>query len=393
MSSRVANPGYARALVCGWCTVVLGLGLARFAYSALIPALITNHWFSASATAYFGGSNFAGYLLGAIVGRSLAQRWPVVLVMRVMMLVTIFSFFASAWPVSFLWYFFWRLVPGFTGGVLIVVGPAAAMTKVPSEKQGIAGGLIFSGIGLGIIVSGTVVPLLLHLGLRSTWMGLGAIAFIVMVLGWSGWPAKGSSLPETLASTPRHPHQDRNLRAVYWSYAIFAVGLVPAMLFLVDYVARDLGKGLIAGSVVWIVFGLGATFGPVFAGMLADRIGFKAALCGAFVVQAVALAGIALNSSLLILIPASFLVGIFLPGVITLVAGRLHEIVPKHHDLAGWQTAWSDATIYLSISQVVSAFGYSYLVQIVGSHAPLFLIGSIAMIVALLIENPFKLSP
>src|SRR3712207_4578725 len=51
---------------------LVGVGLGRFAYAPLVPALITEGWFSASAAAYLGAANLAGYLAGAL----LAPRIP-----------------------------------------------------------------------------------------------------------------------------------------------------------------------------------------------------------------------------------------------------------------------------------------------------------------------------
>ena len=51
------------------------------------------------------------------------------------------------------------------------------------------------------------------------------------------------------------------LRALYAEYGLNAAGLVPHMLFLVDYVARGLGQGVDAGARYWVVYGLGAVAG------------------------------------------------------------------------------------------------------------------------------------
>src|SRR5260370_4682427 len=53
----------------GLCASLVGLGLARFAYTPLIPALIVAKWFSAADVVYLGPANLAGYLPGAIVAR------------------------------------------------------------------------------------------------------------------------------------------------------------------------------------------------------------------------------------------------------------------------------------------------------------------------------------
>ena len=58
-----------RPVLAGLCATLVGIGLARFAYTPLIPALIAAHWFSPSATVYLGAANLAGYLGGALLAR------------------------------------------------------------------------------------------------------------------------------------------------------------------------------------------------------------------------------------------------------------------------------------------------------------------------------------
>jgi hypothetical protein len=63
-----SNPAQvALAALSGLCASLVGIGLARFAYTPLIPPLISEHWFSESAAAYLGAANLAGYPLGAII--------------------------------------------------------------------------------------------------------------------------------------------------------------------------------------------------------------------------------------------------------------------------------------------------------------------------------------
>ena len=75
-----------RAVLSAFCASLIGIGLARFAYTPLLPALIGAHWFEPAAAAYLGAANLAGYLLGALSGRPLSARMPLVVVLRAMML-------------------------------------------------------------------------------------------------------------------------------------------------------------------------------------------------------------------------------------------------------------------------------------------------------------------
>jgi hypothetical protein len=62
-----------RAPLSALCASLIGIGLSRFAYTPLIPPLVTQHWFSPSQAAYLGAANLAGYLAGAL-GSAVAAR-------------------------------------------------------------------------------------------------------------------------------------------------------------------------------------------------------------------------------------------------------------------------------------------------------------------------------
>ena len=58
--------GVRRAMLAGLCASLVGIGLARFAYTPLIPVLVTEQWFDPAQAAYLGAANLAGYLAGAL---------------------------------------------------------------------------------------------------------------------------------------------------------------------------------------------------------------------------------------------------------------------------------------------------------------------------------------
>lgn len=389
---RAAPPW--RAILAGFCATLVGLGLARFGYTPLLPAIIEAHWFSASAATYLGAANLVGYLLGALLGGPMSARWPVRTVLRAMMLATAASLLACAWPIDFAWFFGWRVVSGVAGGALMVLAAPAVLAHVTPQQRGLASGMVFAGIGLGIAASGTLVPLLLRQGLAATWVGLAVLALLLTVVAWHGWPASEPApaahtahvahAAHVLASRP--PVAKGALRTLTISYALNAVGLVPHMIFLVDFVARGLGQGLAVGAQYWVVFGLGAIVGPVLSGSLADRVGFGAALRIAFGVQAAALALPALG---LIghggLIVSSVVVGAFTPGIVPLVLGRVQELL-VHHPLLQ-KAAWSRATTGFAVLQASAAYGMSWLLgHSGGNHALLFSLGAGALVLALLTD-------
>jgi predicted MFS family arabinose efflux permease len=254
----------------------------------------------------------------------------------------------------------------------------------PSGRRGIAGGVIFTGVGLGIAASGTLIPLLIGWGLVETWIGLGTIALVLTAISWSGWPAASMSC-STAAPIRRASASTAAMRALYLEYALNAVGLVPHMVFLVDYVARDLGRGIQTGSFCWIMFGVGAVIGPLIGGHAGDRVGFRAALRSAFVIQAVAVAVPLLTISGPMLLLSSFIVGAFVPGIVAITMGRTRELIPD--DPSRQAVAWGYCTTAFAIGQAVAGYGFSFIFATVGNaYSILFASAAATLLVALTID-------
>jgi predicted MFS family arabinose efflux permease len=362
---------------------LVGIGLARFSYTPLLPAIIAAGWFDPADAAYLGAANLAGYLAGALLAGSFASRIATVTFLRAMMVVASVAFFADAWPIDFAWFFFWRFVSGFAGAGIMVLAATSILPHVPPSRRGLVSGAIFMGIGLGIAASGTLVPLLLRQGLMQAWIGLGVVSLLLTAVSWHGWPKQAAPQPAEPRAQP--VHSGLRLRALYAEYGLIAVGLVPHMIFLVDYVARGRGEGLETGAFYWVLFGLGAVVGPLVAGYVADRIGFRAALRLSFVIQAVAVLTPALRPSEVALMVSSVLVGALVPGIVALVLGRVHELLP--HAPAQQKVAWSKATTSFAILQAVAAYGMSYLfAKTDGAYAMLFVLASGAVASALVID-------
>ncbi|MBB3176367.1 YbfB/YjiJ family MFS transporter [Variovorax sp. Sphag1AA] len=383
MSGR---PRTAFVVVAGFCATLVGVGLARFSYTPLLPAVIANHWFSASAATYLSAANLAGYVLGALSAARLARWFPVRAVLRALMIVTTASLVACAWPLDFLWYCSWRLVSGATGGALMVLAAPTVLPCVDPKQRGLASGIIFMGVGVGIAASGLLVPHFLRHGLTSTWLYLAGISMALTAIAWKGWPQPTAASEATLESPPSHAlHSPRQLHLLSTQYALNAAGLVPHMIFLVVFIADGLGRGLATASHYWTAFGIGAIAGPVLAGSVADRYGYQRTLRTGLGVQAVAVAIPAVDPSPAWLLLSTLIMGAFTPGIVPLVLGRIHEML-AHRSIAERTSAWSIATTSFAVLQALAAYGLSYLLVLRGSYAALFIIAATAILCALLID-------
>lgn len=361
------------------------IGMARLAYTPMIPALIEQHWFSAAAIYYFGAANLAGYLVGAVMSRRMARLVSSGTLMRAMMVVVALSFFAGAWPQSWAWYFAWRFVSGVAGGIVMVIAAPAVLAHVPPKRRGIVSGAIFAGLGAGVAISGTLVPLLLRLGLVETWCGLGVFSAVLAAAAWTGFPPDAAALPGPVPI--RNTARDWLgivVIALLIEYAINAMAQVPHMVFLADFISRGLHRGIDVAGIYWVVFGVGAIVGPPVMGRLADWIGFRLTFRLGLTLEAVVIAIILASAADAALAVSSFLMGALIPGMVTMTVGRIAELVAD----AGRQRAvWAVATTGFAIGQAVSGYFYSYLfVATGGAYFWIYASGAAMALVALAID-------
>jgi predicted MFS family arabinose efflux permease len=364
---------------------LVGIGLARFGYTPLIPALIAAHWFVPSAAAYLGAANLAGYLAGALFANAIAMRAGSVRTLRAAMVVTAASLIACAAPLGFAWFFLWRVVSGVTGGLLMALAAPAVIAGTPARHRAIAGGVIFTGVGLGIAASGTLVPLLMRGGLVAAWLGLGTAALTLTAAAWRSWPAdQTAALTFPGEQTRAPPNSPPVLRALYLEYALNAVGLVPHMVFLVDFIARFLGRGLHVGALYWVIFGAGALVGPLIGGHIGGRIGFRLTLRLAFAIQAAmsAIPLVTVTGPLLAL--SSLVLGAFVPGTVAIANGRMRELTQGAPAEAA---AWRWCTIAFAIGQAIAGYGFSYIfARTADAYAVMFALGAAALLLALALD-------
>lgn len=247
-----------------------------------------------------------------------------------MMLAASVSFIACAFPLSPAWFFAWRFASGFAGAVAMVPVAQTILPLGAPARHGFASGAIFMGIGAGVIASGTVISPLLQYGLAACWIASGAVSLILTAATWRAWPADATAVASARPSPPA-------VRLLCVEYAAVAVGLVPDAVFLVDFVARGLHQGAVHRARYWILYGAGALCGPIAYGAVAERIGFRNALRAGLLLSGAASMLLAMQHAdgsigfTHALAAASVLLGACTPGMVSLMIGRLPELLRGDH--------------------------------------------------------------
>jgi MFS family permease len=147
-------------------------------------------------------------------------------------------------------------------------------------------------------------------------------------------------------------------------------------MFLPDYVVRELGMPLATGGFFWAMFGLGAAFGPMLAGTLADAFGLRRCLIAGFALKAFSAILPVWSSSPAALLVSAILMGVCTPGIVALVSAyALDRVGPLHH-----RQAWGMATSSFAIAQAAGGALMAFAATRLDSYHPLFCASATALI-------------
>jgi predicted MFS family arabinose efflux permease len=356
---------------------LVGVGIGRFAFTPLIPALIAGGWADAAGAGYLGAANLVGYLAGSVLSLWGLARAPAAPVVRVALVASAVGAAASSWPLGFAWLAMWRFVVGAAGSVLMIVGASAAIGRLPPARRAAGSGIVFTGVGLGVAASGALVPLLAAKGIALTWLVFAAVVTLAAAASWRVWRALPPPAPAPQAASV--PGLRRAVVLLLAAYTLDAIGFVPHTVFWVDFIARELGRGLTVGGSYWIVFGLGALVGPIAVGALAARLGAGRALVLAVLAKALAVALPIGAQGAPALAISSFVVGALSPGTAALVSARLAEMLPQ----AAQRGAWARATLCFAVAQAAGGYAFAALRPSVPTDRWLFALATCVLVAAL----------
>lgn len=361
------------ALGCGG-GMFVGMGLGRFSYTAMVPALVEAGGMTAVEAGRIGMVNLFGFMLGAALSAMLLRVGAARQILTVAILLSGLALAASALPYGVAWLAAWRGVVGVTTGITMVLSLALITATAPERKRPMAASFMFAGVGIGVLMSGTLVPLLLAQGLAVTWGGLALAGLAGVVLAIWGWHAAPDLRPpERPAQKPPVPW--RPLAGLLVAHALFSLGIVPHTLYWVDYIARGLGQGITTGGLHWSLVGVFSVLGPWMAAWLALRMGAAWGLVAGFVALGVGIGGPALWPVVAMLVLSSMLFGAQ-PGMSALMAVRARELGSPE----AMPRVMRAMILANSCGAVIGGLAVPALYGLTGSHGAVFLLGGAAML-------------
>ena len=321
-----------QVMIAGIFSLLLTLGVARFAYTPLLPLMQQQAGLGVAEAGCLAAINYAGYLSGALLAmlggdlvlKDRLYRLGLVVAVASTAMMGLSNDF-TVWAIS-------RYLAGLSSAAGMLFGAGLVLNWLIRHGHRSELGIHYSGIGLGVVLCSVAVAWMGdHLDWRGQWLALTLLGGLLAIpaLAWLPIP------PRSVASQGAQTWQDSPptpafLRLFMAAYFCAGIGYVVSTTFIVAIVERLPG---LEGQGKWAFLAIGIAAAPasIVWDFVARRIGDLNALITAALLQ---IAGILLpvaGGGLVTTLAGALLFGGTFVGIVSLVltmAGRYYPSRP-----------------------------------------------------------------
>jgi MFS family permease len=290
--------------------VFCALGLARFGYTSILPAMQEALGLTNTQTGVLQSWNLVGYLVTVVWAGALAARFGPRLVIVVALLVVALGMGLTGLVPTFAAACAGRFLAGMGGAGSNVPAMALVSAWFGARRRGLATGVAAAGSSLGLIVTGPLVPVILQgggpEGWRVCWFALGGVTLLVLIAvalflrnrpSEKGLRPIGESEAERVAGSAGAGGSKPGWSSVYRSallwklagiYFGFGFSYIIYSTFFVRYLTAEAGFTRMGAGALWLQIGVVSILSGFLWGAVSDRWGRRPALVWVFGLQGLA---------------------------------------------------------------------------------------------------------
>ena len=305
-------------LIAGIFSIIIGLGVARFAFTGLIPAMLDDY-LSIKFVGILASLNFAGYLAGSIFSIFVKDINFKVYLFRLGVFLAISTTFILAFSSNDTLWLIGRVLGGFAGAMCLIIGTSIVMQKLTIKSKTKAMGIHFSGIGFSILTTDLLARFVLSLDCswRDAWFVLTIFALIL-----SFYSVYILSFDKEVKQNAVKVRFDFSIFTPFVIVLIIAyftegVGFVVQATFLPDIINNLEGLDGF-GGITWTLVGVAGIPSCIIWMLLAHRFGSSNIIIIALLLQAVGILIPVLSSNVYLNLLSGVLYGGTFIGLVAL---------------------------------------------------------------------------
>ncbi|WP_019423469.1 YbfB/YjiJ family MFS transporter [Paenibacillus sp. OSY-SE] len=343
MGNRLDRNYPAYLLAGGMLSLVIVMGIGRFAYTPILPLMTHSAGLSEAAAGYLSSYNYIGYLFGSLAAGMLPWRRGKVFYLKLNLLVNVLTTALMGAVSGFALWSVLRFVSGFSSGLVFVFATGIVLDGLALRGRSSWSGWLYSGVGLGIVLSGWLVPALNDFGgWKWAWGGLGSVSILL-----GAFPLLFLKEPQT-ASSKNAPierdHQDSTgnrgmLMRLIVAYGCEGMGYIVSATFLVAIV-EQMPEVREFSALSWVFVGVAAAPSCWIWSWIEKKKGSMSALYAAFCTQIFGVILPVLFPNAIGVLTGAFLFGATFMGITMLTMSLARGMFPQESStIIGYATA------------------------------------------------------
>jgi MFS family permease len=349
----------------GSTVLMIGMGYGRFAFTGILPVMLSDQILTLRQGNLAASANYAGYLLGALM---LAKAKPesATRMNMISVVLTLICLAALSWISSPLAIVIVRGIAGVLSAVTLI---AASLWLLQHMKHHNGAPVLFAGVGMGIFLSAEFIAAGKALALTSQqiWLLCAISATVLFLCALRGLLSPADSLLALHGTATTQTQSDdgrpRDAMKLLLIYGLAGFGYIITATYLPLFLTSSLSG--IDPVHLWAVFGLAAVPSCFLWHKLVVKIGYRRAFCSNLIVQAFGVALPAWSHSLLFCLLSALLVGATFLGTVTIALSegkRLNQTV-KFNMIAA-------LTATYGVGQIIGPLVADGLYSLTGSFNP-----------------------
>ena len=354
-----------KVLTAGIASLMLVLGVARFAYTPMLPLMQAQAGLGIEDGGWLAAWNYVGYLSGAIIASMISDLHLKDRLYRIGLIVAVVSTVAMGMTTDVVAWSLWRFIAGLSSAAGMLLGTGLILNWLIRHEHRPELGIHFIGVGLGIAGCAAAVALMsAWLDWRQQWFAFTALAVLLLIPAWRWLPPPDTT---TVTSGGQQmvdaPPSAAFMRVFMAAYFCAGIGYVVSATFIVAII--DQLPGLEGrGALVFMVIGLSAAPACILWDLAARRTGMLNALVLASLFNTVGILLPLLGDGLVPALAGAVMFGLTFIGLVSLVltmAGRYYPTRPAK--------MMGKMTISYGIAQILGPAITGWLAGLRGSYA------------------------
>ncbi|AGU49910.1 putative transporter, MFS-type [Variovorax paradoxus B4] len=287
---RQGRRGAWRAALACMVTLAVAMGLGRFAFTPMLPIMLHEGKLQLEAGGVLASLNYLGYFLGAVscaaIGvkaKSMVRGGLVATAVLLVGMGVLHSF--TSWGIL-------RAAAGVMSAWVFVFASGWGLRRLAETNSPALAGVIYTGPGIGIAMTGLLGGALGRWGSEAGWIGLGLLAVVLVAAIWRVFDdgelpaAEGSAAPPAAPASTAAPPSARS--DAVWLVALYGLagfGYIITATFL-PVIARQALPGSPWPDFFWPLFGLAIIPGALIGARAPIHWDNRLLLAAAYALQA-----------------------------------------------------------------------------------------------------------